>query len=80
MTLFSKHKVNDSKDLLEKLSILNDQLDQIKNRDKVLGELAIQIDEAYVKLSAAAKELTGSRNKIIPSLTKQVTLILKSLN
>jgi DNA repair protein RecN (Recombination protein N) len=55
------------------------RLTEIENRDGVLDELQLEVDQLYKGVLTAAEKLTSIRKKSAPKLAKEIALHLKEL-
>ncbi len=78
-SLLQKHRVQNTTELLQVQAELEKQLNKIENYDEELKVLKQQADSYLLATVEAAKQLTASRKKVIPTIEKHLTQELTQL-
>jgi DNA repair protein RecN (Recombination protein N) len=77
--LQQKHRKNSIKELLEIQESLQQKSDKTENLDEALAAAKSDLLKTEQELNAKAEELSKTREKVFPALSKQVTQLLKEL-
>lgn len=78
--LLQKHHVDTISELLEKQKVFSRQIFEIENRSSELEKLEQGLKKAEESTLQAGKELSKSRQKVIPKLESEVNVLCKLLN
>jgi DNA repair protein RecN (Recombination protein N) len=77
--LQKKHNVNSNKELLTVLESLSEKVIQVESADVVINEKEKEIEDVSGKLDQIALKITEARKKVIPSLKKELQVLLSDL-
>jgi DNA repair protein RecN (Recombination protein N) len=77
--LQKKHNVNSNKELLTVLESLSEKVSQVESADVVINEKEKEIEDVSGKLDQIALKITEARKKVIPSLKKELQVLLSDL-
>ncbi len=78
--LQKKHYVTSNKELLDILNQLEEKVSIVESADATLENKRKEIKRIAAKLDILAKEIYTARNKIIPTLIKELEALLAELN
>lgn len=78
--LQKKHYVTSNKELLDILNQLEEKVSIVESADATLENKRKEIKRIAAKLDTLAKEIYTARNKIIPTLIKELEALLAELN
>ena len=77
--LQKKHNVNSNQELVKVLESLSEKVDQVESADVVINEKKNEIEDVSGKLDQIALKITEARKKVIPSLKKELQVLLSDL-
>lgn len=77
--LQKKHYVNSNAELLVVLEELSEKVSQVENADEIIKQKKIEIETVAAKLDSVALKISESRKKVVPSLLKELQLLLSDL-
>ena len=77
--LQKKHNVNSNKELVMVLESLSEKVSQVESADLVINQKKKEIEDVSVKLDQIALKITDARKKVIPSLKKELQVLLSDL-
>jgi DNA repair protein RecN (Recombination protein N) len=77
--LLKKHHAVDIGSLLAIQNQLQERADKTNNLDSLLVNAEKKLNQTSTQVTAIAKELSSSRKKIVPSLTKKIETLLREL-
>ena len=77
--LQKKHYVNSNAELLVVLEELSEKVSQVENADENIKQKKNEIETVAAKLDSVALKISESRKKVVPSLLKELQLLLSDL-
>ena len=77
--LQKKHNVNSNQELVKVLESLSEKVGQVESADVVINEKKNEIEDVSGKLDQIALKITEARKKVIPSLKKELQVLLSDL-
>ncbi|MDP5093219.1 MAG: DNA repair protein RecN [Polaribacter sp.] len=77
--LQKKHYVNSNAELLVVLEELSEKVSQVENADEIIKQKKIEIETVAAKLDSVALKISESRKKVVPSLLRELQLLLSDL-
>ena len=77
--LQKKHYVNSNAELLVVLGELSEKVSQVENADENIKQKKNEIETVAAKLDSVALKISESRKKVVPSLLKELQLLLSDL-
>ena len=77
--LQKKHYVNSNAELLVVLEELSEKVSQVENTDENIKQKKNEIETVAAKLDSVALKISESRKKVVPSLLKELQLLLSDL-
>ncbi|MDP4989045.1 MAG: DNA repair protein RecN [Polaribacter sp.] len=77
--LQKKHYVNSNAELLVVLEELSEKVSQVENADENIKQKKNEIETVAAKLDSVALKISESRKKVVPSLLRELQLLLSDL-